>query len=374
MAHTDAEIRSLLYLHRLVGDRPRQMCRLLSIFGSAEQVLHEAHPGLFEELRLPKALTSAFFFAEKPAQRLLDRDMAWLDVPNHHLLQLGDVAYPSLLATIHDPPPVLFADGDIGLLANDQLAIVGSRKLSMSGRKTATRMAAGLSSAGLTITSGLALGIDAAAHRGALQANGPTIAVLGCGCDLDYPPSNRALAADIRSSGLVVSEFALGSRADPYHFPQRNRIVTGMSLGTLVVEAALKSGSLISARLASEQGREVFAIPGSIDGIHHKGCHQLIRSGAKLTESVGDILVELPGYEPCADTDGFAERSRRLEELVGIKKTLVTCLGDDPVTVDELTETSGLPVHEVLAHLIELEVAGIISSDAGGYILAPIRS
>lgn len=370
-ARPDAEIRSLLYLHRLTGNRPVEMARLLSIFGTAEMLFREAHPGLLEQLRFSKGLINAFFHAERPPRILIDRDMAWLEQPRHHLLQLGDPAYPALLATIHDPPALLFADGDIALLGNDQFAIVGSRKLSMSGRKTATRIAGELSRAGLTITSGLALGIDAAAHRGALEARGPTIAVLGCGCDLDYPPGNRRLAAEIRASGLVISEFALGASADPYHFPQRNRIVTGMSLGTLVVEATLKSGSLISARLASEQGRDVFAVPGSVDGIHHEGCHQLIRSGAKLTESARDILEELPGYQPTAEVDRFAERTRQLEQLAGIKKALVTNLGDEPVSIDELTDLSGLPVAEILSHLIELEVAGIICSDGGGFILAP---
>lgn len=222
-----------------------------------------------------------------------DRLLAWLQHDQHHLRILGQSNYPELLQQISDPPLILYLAGDAELLHQPQLAIVGARKPNMDGFNDARRFAGALAELGWVITSGLAQGIDAAAHQGCLQAGGKTIAVLGTGIDKVYPAANRALYEQILQQGLLISEFPLGTPPRGPNFPKRNRIVSGLSLGLLVVEAALKSGSLISARLANEQGREVFAIPGSIHQAQSKGCHQLIKQGAKLTETIEDIHEEL---------------------------------------------------------------------------------
>ncbi|MGH8401460.1 MAG: DNA-processing protein DprA, partial [Gammaproteobacteria bacterium] len=223
----------------------------------------------------------------------VDQDQRWLETADANILPFTDAAFPALLRGIPAAPMLLFLRGDISLLDTPQLAMVGSRNPSTDGRRNAEGFAAYLAGCGLTITSGMALGIDAASHRGALKANGTTIAVWGTGLDKPYPPRHRELAEEIAAKGLLVSEFPPGTLPIPTNFPRRNRIISGLAIGTLVVEAATASGSLITARLAAEQGREVFAIPGSIHNPMARGCHQLIRQGAKLVESAGDILEEL---------------------------------------------------------------------------------
>jgi DNA processing protein len=223
----------------------------------------------------------------------VDRDLEWLARPGNHLLTLDDDRYPDLLRQIPDPPLALFVRGDPATLASPQIAIVGSRNPTEGGRRTARGFAVELAAAGLAVTSGLAVGIDAAAHEGALAARGVTLAVAGTGPDRLYPARHAALAERVVERGALVSELPVGTAPLPGHFPRRNRIVSGLAAGTLVVEASLKSGSLITARLAAEQGREVFAIPGSIHNPLARGCHRLIRQGAKLVETVGDVLEEL---------------------------------------------------------------------------------
>ena len=229
----------------------------------------------------------------QPRRRRARRDERWLAGAGRSLVTWGSPGYPALLASIEDAPLTLFVEGDAGALALPQLAIVGSRNPTQIGRDTASQFAKHLAASGLAITSGLALGIDAAAHRGALLGPGRTIAVLGCGLDRIYPRENTELARQIVASGALVSDLPTGVPPLKQHFPRRNRIISGLSVGTLVVEAALQSGSLITARLAGEQGREVFAIPGSIHSPLSRGCHRLIRQGAKLVESVDDIFPEL---------------------------------------------------------------------------------
>ncbi|CAG0910748.1 unnamed protein product, partial [Cyprideis torosa] len=220
-------------------------------------------------------------------------DLNWLSHDKHYILPITSEQYPSLLRAIDDPPPLIYVVGDPNLLSYPQLAVVGSRNATRAGIANAEAFSLHLASAGLGITSGLALGIDTAAHRGALKADGITLAVAGTGLDGVYPARNRSLAEEIARTGALISEFPIGTRPSPENFPRRNRIISGLSLGTLVIEAAAKSGSLITARLASEQGREVFAIPGSIHNPLARGCHQLIRQGAKLVETGDDILEEL---------------------------------------------------------------------------------
>jgi DNA processing protein len=295
----------------------------------------------------------------------------WLQHENHHLVRLGDDAYPALLAGISGPPAQLYVNGDPELMHLPALAIVGSRNPTTGGEQNAFEFARHLGKTGFCIVSGLAQGIDAAAHRGALAAGAPTIAFLGHGIDRVYPAANRELAREIATRGALVSEFPLGTAPGRTLFPQRNRLISGLSLGTLVVEAARRSGSLITARLAAEQGREVFAIPGSIHNPLSRGCHQLIRQGAKLVEAADDIVGELAPlaghllgalHEP---EPSPAARAAAEEADTEYAK-LLEALGHDPVTSDDLVERSGLTIDQVSSMLLILELEGKIEKLSGG--------
>ena len=303
-----------------------------------------------------------------PDWRSAEQDMAWLRDNDARLLLLDDSPYPPLLREIPDPPPVLFVHGNVEALSSLQIAIVGSRNPSPSGRRVARRFAAELGGLGITITSGLALGIDSQAHAGALEAGAATVAVLGCGLKTVYPRSNRDLAHSICNNGALVTEFPPAMQPLATNFPRRNRLISGLSLGVLVVEAALKSGSLITARLAVEQGREVFAIPGSIHNPVARGCHQLIRQGAKLTESIEDIVEEIsPLAAALNGTHKVASMPHRGEGGVdGAGKVLLDNIGDEPVTIDTLFNLTTLPVDEISAQLLDLELRGLIESLPGG--------
>ncbi len=337
---------------------------LLQLQEPAEILARISDPGL---TLVPEARA----YLRSPDQRPIDQDLAWLEQPDRHLLTRNDPRYPELLATVSDPPPVLFIQGNPELLSGAQLAIVGSRNPSASGRQTALEFSRCLAEGGLTIDSGLAVGIDAACHRGALQAGGHTIAVTGTGLDRVYPARHRELAHQIAEQGALVSEFPPGTPPTRGNFPRRNRIISGLSVGTLVVEAAIRSGSLITARLAAEQGREVFAIPGSIHNPLARGCHQLIRQGAKLVETAADIIEELwpllghlqeapaaPASPPASGEGGKwdAEYQRLLEVL-----------GFDPLPVDLLIQRSGLTAESVSSMLLLLELEGYVSSAPGGH-------
>ena len=297
--------------------------------------------------------------------RSVERSLAWLEKPGCALVTLADTAYPPLLLEIGDPPPLLYCRGRAELLARPALAIVGSRNASAQGTANAEQFARAFSAAGLTIISGLAQGIDAAAHRGGLASEGATIAVLGTGVDLAYPAANAALAEEIAERGLLVSEYPLGMKALAHNFPRRNRLISGLAQGCLVIEAALASGSLITARAAAEQGREVFAVPGSIHSPLSKGCHALIKSGAKLAESAEDVLSELASFR----RTGFA--STRVAatprgEAPTENEPLLACMGFDPVDVDSLCARAGLPAERVSAELLRLELGGRITALPGG--------
>ncbi len=263
--------------------------RLLDSFAMPADVL-KASSGQLRQLGLKQAAIDAL---RKPNEQSITRDLQWAEKADNHIITCHDPAYPVLLLELPDPPLLLYVHGSVSLLSEPQLAIVGSRNPSSSGEQTAIDFARHLAAAGLVITSGLALGIDAASHRGALDVDAPTIAVMGTGLDRVYPARHRDLARQIAEQGSLVSEFPIGTPPKPENFPQRNRIISGLSLGTLVVEAAIRSGSLISARYAMEQGREVFAIPGSIHNPLARGCHHLIRQGAKLVETAEDVIDEL---------------------------------------------------------------------------------
>lgn len=292
-------------------------------------------------------------------------DLAWLqNAPDRHALLLDQPGYPPQLAQIADPPLALLIEGNAGLLSAPQIAIVGSRNASAPGRETAFEMAVALSGCGLLVTSGLAEGVDGAAHRGALAGSHPTLAVLGTGPDRVYPRQHGALAAEIRQRGALISEQPVGTPPRSFNFPRRNRIISGLSLGVLVVEAGPQSGSLITARLAAEQGREVFAIPGGIHNPLARGCHALIREGAKLVETVSDILEELPpvgaGLSPTYASplsDGQPDQAAN---------PVLACLGDSPASLDLLVARTGLTVAEVSTMLLTLQLDGLVTSLPGG--------
>ncbi len=292
-------------------------------------------------------------------------ESAWLDDPEHHRIERSD--YPELLCQLADAPAALYIVGNPDALHLPAIAIVGSRNPSRGGYENAFRFSQHLARAGFCIISGLAQGIDTAAHRGALDAGAPTVAILGHGLDRIYPAANRGLAAEIANNGALVSEYPLGTPPRREHFPERNRLISGLSLGTLVVEAARRSGSLITARRAGDQGREVFAIPGSIHNPMSRGCHQLIRQGAKLVECVDDILGELAplvGHvmQNHADKAESAERIERDPEY----DLLLDALGFDPQSPDQLAKKSGLTIEQVSSMLLILELEGEIESLPGG--------
>ncbi len=293
----------------------------------------------------------------------IDAALDWADQPGNHLLSLADADYPQSLLSSDDPPLLLYAKGNTAVLNRPMLAVVGSRNATAQGLRDAEAFARTLGEAGLTIVSGLALGIDAAAHRGALATAAGTVAVIGTGADRLYPARNAALAREIAEKGAVLSEFPLGTPALGANFPRRNRIIAGLGLGCLVVEAAPRSGSLITARLAAESGREVFAIPGSIHSPLSRGCHQLIRQGAKLVESAADILEELRwGARPAAavgDDDGTGTGT-------GDEERVLAVLGNAPCALDTLADRSGLTPAALLAMLLPMELAGRVAQMPGG--------
>lgn len=339
-----------------------------------------AQVGAILQGRLPAALA-----------REAERALAWAAQPGNYLLPLYDAAYPALLREIPDPPPLLYVRGHPAVLDLPQLALVGSRKPSADGRRAARAIAAELCTAGYHITSGLALGIDTASHQGALDRNGVTVAVLGSGLRQLYPMQNRALAEAIVERGALVSEFPLDTPPLPACFPQRNRVISGLAHGVLVVEAALRSGSLITARLAAEQGREVFAIPGSIHNPVAAGCHQLLRQGATLVAGVDDLFEELPGLlgwerqrlagiaraaggvvenivENTENTDAEGEVVRALAPEA---RRILDEIAWQPLSIDVLALHTRLPVPQLYTHLTTLELAGLILREGGGYVRGP---
>lgn len=291
------------------------------------------------------------------------------------ILTWQDVNYPEQLRHIHDAPVVLYTLGDTGLLGRDQLAIIGSRKATRAGLDHARRFAAELSARQLLVTSGLALGVDGAAHAGALDAGFPTTAVIGCGLDRIYPNQHRRLGERVIAEGLMLSEYPPGTPARAAHFPQRNRIISGLSRGVLVVEAGLRSGSLITARMALEQGREVFAIPGSVHSPVARGCHQLIKQGARLVETVDDILEELGAWwlPPLTETASAPESPATTNPqpaVAGLDRREIAvfeALGYDPQSTDALSSATGLPADQLMQSLLLLELQGLVSSAPGGF-------
>ena len=352
----DKDLEPWLRLALIPGLSAKALRDLLLAFGSPDSILSASRAALTRHVPDPVARV----ICDGGAAAALPAAGRWLDDPANRVITLADPAYPQMLLQIPDPPPLIYAKGRVELLKNPALAVVGSRHATPQGVATAESFARALSDGGLTIVSGLALGIDAAAHRGALAGRASSIAVLGTGIDIVYPARNRDLAHSLAAEGLLLSEFALGTPALAANFPRRNRLISGLARGCLVVEAAPASGSLITARLANEQGREVFAIPGSIHSPQSKGCHQLIKQGAKLTECAQDILEEL-GFS-ALDPLPAAAAARRSEQA----NSVLHHLGFDPCDIDVLAARTGLDAAALGALLSELEIDGVIAALPGG--------
>jgi len=341
--------------------------RLLEQFSSVQNIFSASAAELVQA-GLKRPVADAL--QRESQDQVVHTSLEWSEAEGNHIIHIRDDRYPPLLKQSPSAPALLFVKGALNVLADPQLAMVGSRNPSEGGKDTAFQFAKHLSRSGVLVTSGLALGIDAESHKGALAVNAPTIGVVATGLDRVYPARHKALAEEILATGgAIVSEFPLGTSPKASHFPQRNRIIAGLSLGTLVVEAALRSGSLITARQAREAGREVFAIPGSIHNPMSKGCHALIKQGAKLVEAADDILEELaPQLENAISAPkGQTELSiNDSKELVSEHDVLLDAMGYDPVTIDQLNQKSSFQASEIASMLLILELEGRVSSESGG--------
>ena len=367
----DDELLAWLTLLRAPGLGTASARALLQQAGSARAACRG-----IRKLRHSTGLDQASLeWIERPDVARLELDLAWLALPGHRLLRCNEADFPPQLETIPQPPAALFVAGDPAALLAPQVAIVGARSASAQGLANARDFARTLGRAGLTVTSGMADGIDGAAHAAALEAGGMTVAVVGTGPDLVYPRKHRALAARIEQCGAIVSEFPPGTEARPDHFPRRNRLIAGLALGTLVVEAGLQSGSLITARLAAEAGREVFALPGSIHNPLAKGCHRLIRDGARLVETAAEVIEAL---RPAALAQGAGLRARLETPGTGASDdtatraqdpdyaSLLAGLGDQPASLDELADRTGLAPAALSSMLLLLELEGVVAPAVNG--------
>ncbi|MGB0846136.1 MAG: DNA-processing protein DprA [Thiolinea sp.] len=392
---SEEELRARLQLWRAPGFGGAGMQHLLSYFGSITNALDNSNHELAKAGLKPSKID--ILRETKPEDA--DKDLSWLEGAAHrHIISREDPHYPTALKSTSQPPPLLFAVGNIELLNDPQIAMVGSRSPTSGGKENAHAFASYLAQNGICITSGLALGVDADSHRGALDAGGATIAVVATGMDIIYPARNRKLAERIVENGLIVSEFPIGVRPQAKNFPRRNRIISGLSVGTLVVEAALRSGSLVTARHAMEQGKEVFAIPGSIHNPMARGCHQLIRQGAKLVETAGDILEEVatqlhlflapnsgeslnkpstsqnpPGKpatkKKAVQTGEKPNKTLPEHTLDNDDRLILEALGHDPVPVDQIVLKTGLTTEEVSSMLLMLELQGYVAACGGGHYM-----
>ncbi len=353
------ELESWLILSRIPGVGLVRAQKLLEIFASPQEIIESSLQEKKQTGLFPKP---ALDFFDKEDFSIIEQDLALLKQDNTSIIHIGHADYPSLLMEIHDPPLVLYLRGNVNILSMPQIAIVGSRNPDSSGKRLSYTFAKTLAGSGLIITSGMASGIDSAAHLGALEGGGSTVAIMGTGLDRVYPAKNKKLAHMIAEAGFLVSEFPPGTSPKAENFPRRNRIISGLSLGTLVVQAVVKSGSLISARLASEQGREVFAVPGSINNPLSRGPHELIRQGAKLVETADDIFEELQGML------GYMEKTAPVKSKNNpkISTSLLQHIEYEPMLMDDLVSKSNLDMNQISAELLDLELAGQIEILSGG--------
>jgi DNA processing protein len=368
-AGTAAPLRPWFVLRAVPGIGDALVCRLVQSLGSPDAVLRASHEELMQVGGISPVLAKAIRQGARSEDlQAIDRELKALERLSVRVLTILDPDYPARLKTIHDPPPVLSVSGTLDEADRHAVAIVGTRHATPAGRLVTEQLSRGLAAAGLTVVSGLARGVDGTAHRSALEAGGRTIAVLGCGIDRTYPPEHLSLRKKIEEQGAVLSELPLGAYPHAYHFPKRNRIISGLSLGVVVVEAAPQSGSLITARLATEQGRDVFAVPGSIQSEQSRGTNGLIKQGAKLVECADDIIEELlPQMEPAFRArmqDRQAALTRAVQSgrlsLAQDEATLYEALSAEPVHIDELIAKTGLPAASVSGLLLSLELKGVI--------------
>lgn len=357
---TSDEIALWIALNQIQGLGNSSIYQLLAKFGSPDKIFSASISQLREVISEALAIKVNQGIQAEAVQPTMD----WLNKDNTHVITLADSNYPQRLLQASNPPAILYAIGNLAWLNHPSIAMVGSRNATPQGEKNAESFAESLCNQGLCVVSGMALGIDGAAHRGALKSNGATIAVVGTGLDIVYPAKHRELAHQIAMRGLIISEFPLGTPSKAQNFPRRNRIISGLSLGCLVVEANIDSGSMITARLAAEQGREVFAIPGSIHSPVSKGCHQLIKQGAKLVESSVDILEELKNILPTHSPLGSIVQKGQMPLETN---TVLTCMGFDIINFEALLDNSGLTTEALSSMLTVLELEGKITALAGGY-------
>ncbi|MES2932573.1 MAG: DNA-processing protein DprA [Pseudomonadota bacterium] len=357
-----------LKLEQTAGVGPETARKLLSIFGLPQNIFSANFSSLCAVVveRIAHALLAA---PSDALLTLIGNTQAWAQLPGNYVLTLADAAYPQTLLEIDSPPLILYVKGRLDLLSAPTLAVVGSRNATAQGINNAEKFSEALSQGGLTIASGMALGIDTAAHQGGMRGAGSTIAVIGTGADIVYPARNRGLAHLIADQGCIVSEYPLGMPAIAANFPRRNRIISGLARGVLVVEAAAQSGSLITARMAADQGRDVFAIPGSIHSPLSKGCHQLIKQGAKLVESAQDVLEEWrsdPLQVPIRASESSEQLAVSSEITEPAISPVLSAMGYDPVDIDRLAERCGLDAATLAAQLLTLELDGLVERLPGG--------
>lgn len=360
----EGELPAWVRLLATEGVGPGTARNLLSAFGMPQEIFSAS----FSQLEKVVSEKVARRLLSPPADavlRQIDKTCEWAAQEGNHILTLADAAYPAALLEVPDPPVMLYVKGRVSLLSQPAIAIVGSRNATRQGCRDAESFAKALGQAGWTIVSGMALGIDAAAHAGGLASPASTVAVIGTGADIIYPSRNEDLARRIAAEGCMVSEFPLGVAALAANFPRRNRIISGLSKGVLVIEAAARSGSLITAHVAAEQGREVFALPGSIHSPLSRGCHRLIREGAKLVETAQDILEELPFSVPVAG--GAPEAAKTADAaLDGEKARILSALGFSPADMDSLSAQLGMDVAGLSGMLLEMEMDGLVERLPGG--------
>ncbi len=356
-----------LALTKFHGLGPALISRLVEYFGSPAQVFSADSTQLQEVPGIGKSLVRQFADRKgiEQIKGTVQAELGLLQNKKFSLACPDEDLYPTLLKTIYDPPACLYYHGRLECLKQPTLAIIGSRAATSYGRQVSFQLARDLARKGITVISGMALGIDSESHRGALAGGGKTVAVLGCGLDVVYPPQNKKLYQEVRENGALITEYPAGTRPEGFHFPARNRMISGSALGVIVVEAALKSGSLITARLALEQGREVFAIPGRVDSVKSAGAHKLLQQGAHLVNSADDILEEL-GIAMVMNQGGGAKSDPgSADGLSWEEKQLLSCLEVYPATIEQIIQASGLPPGELNGLLLGLELKGLVRQVPG---------
>ncbi len=356
-----------LALTKLHGLGPGLIKRLIEHFGSPDKVFAAETTHLLEVSGIGKSIARQLEDKSglEAIRKEVQAELQLLQRRRFSVTCLDGELYPDLLKNIYDPPACLYYQGDLGCLQQPALAIIGSRAATSYGKQISFQLARDLAARGITVVSGMALGIDSESHRGALDGGGKTVGVLGCGLDVVYPPQNKSLYRQVVASGALLTEYPLGTRPDGFRFPARNRIISGSVLGVIVVEAALKSGSLITARLALEQGREVFAVPGRVDSVKSAGAHKLLQQGAHLAHCADDILEEL-GMAMAMHSPGDPQQAEDAGvQLNQGEKQLLSCLEVYPATIDEIVNSSGLAPGELHSLLLGLELKGLVRQTPG---------